>query len=74
MTAKSDIFKDATDRAPKQSTTVRWISAGDHFVNIFNDRLAWMKDVKHFFVVVSKNILKYVHKIIMQEKGKKENP
>ena len=50
------------------------VTAVNHFCYVINDNLTWMQDVYHFFVMVIKNVLEYVHKIIMTQKKKKENP
>lgn len=50
------------------------VTAVNHFCYVINDSLTWMQDVYHFFVMVIKNVLEYVHKIIMTQKKKKENP
>ena len=49
------------------------VTAVNHFCYVINDNLTWMQDVYHFFVMVIKNVLEYVHKIIMTQKKKKEN-
>ena len=50
------------------------VTAVNHFCYVINDNLTWMQDVYHLFVMVIKNVLEYVHKIIMTQKKKKENP
>lgn len=45
-----------------------------HPVNIPGDGLAGVKDIKHFFIMVSKNLLKDVHETIMQDMSAESNP
>ena len=33
------------------------IAAVDHFIHVFDDRVMGMKNINHFFIMVSKNIL-----------------
>lgn len=74
MAAKGDKFKRTTGRTSVQSAAKGRVSTVDHFFNIFDNGLSWMKEIDHFFVMVSKNVLKYVHKTIMKENGTKGNP
>lgn len=74
MAAEGYKFKRTTGRASVHGAAKGGIPAMDHFFNILNNGLAWMKKIDHFFVMVSKNVLKYIHKIIMRENGTKRNP
>ena len=42
-------------------------------IDIINDSRTWMKDIKHFFIMVPKDVLKDVHKIIMKDLVMKNN-
>ena len=73
--AEGNKFKSATGRAAIHGTAKCRITAVNHSVNIFNDRLAGMQSINNLFVVIFENVLKYVaHKIIMKEKEKENNP
>ena len=74
VTAKRDKFKIATLRAPIHGTTKRRVTTINHLLDVFNDSIARMKGVNHFFIMIGKNSLKDIHTIIMQEKRKKNNP
>lgn len=67
-------FEHTTGRAPVHGSTKGRIPAMNHFFNILDNSLPRMKNIYHFFIMVCKNILKYVHKSIMREKGTKRNP
>ena len=54
--------------------TERRITTVKHPVNIPGDGLSGMEDIKHFFIMVSKNFLEYVHKTIMQNMSAESNP
>ena len=55
-------------RANVHGTAKGSITTVNHFFDIFNDGFTWMKCINHFFIMVSKNVLKYVHISIMKEK------
>ncbi len=50
------------------------ITAINHLINVFKFSITWMKGVFNFFKVFTKNLLENVHKLIMKEVERKENP
>lgn len=50
------------------------ITAVDHFINVFHFRFSGMEGIFNFFIIVGKNLLKYIHKTIMKENGRKRKP
>ena len=57
FTAERDKLKLSAVGTAIHGTTKGGIAAVDHFFNIFDDRVTGMKKIKHFFIMVSKNIL-----------------
>lgn len=74
MAPEGDKFKRTTGRASIHGAAKGGVPAVDHFFNILNNGLSRMKKIDHFFIMVSKNVLQYVHKTIMRENGTKRNP
>ena len=74
MAAERDKFKSAAMGAPIHGAAVRRVPAVDHFFDVFHDNGTGMKDIFDFFVMFFKNLLKDVHKSIMQEMGEERNP
>ena len=50
------------------------ISTVDHLIDIFHFGIPGVESIYNFFIMVSKNFLKDIHKTIMQENGTKRNP
>lgn len=46
----------------------------DHFIDIVYLSFSGMESIYNFFIMVSENSLKDIHKTIMQENGTKRNP
>ena len=67
MASERDKFKFPAVGTAKHRTTKRRVSAVDHFFNVFHDDRTWMEDIFNLFIVVFKNLLENVHKIIMKE-------
>lgn len=67
-------FEHATGRASVHGTTKGWIPAMNHFFNILDNSLSWMKNIYHFFIMVCKDFLEYIHKTIMKERRTKRKP
>ena len=74
VAAERDKFKFPAFVTGIHGPTERRVTAVKHPVNIPDDGLAWMEDIKHFFIMVSKNFLEYVHKTIMQDMSAESNP
>ena len=74
MAAERDKFKFAAMGAPIHGAAVRRIPTVDHLLNVFHDNGTGMKDIFDFFVMLFKNLLKDVHKSIMQEMRAESNP
>lgn len=50
------------------------VATVDHLGDVFHFNISGMKRILNNFVVVFKNLLKDVHKMIMKEMGQKNNP
>ena len=75
MAAKRNKFKSSTFAATIHCATKRRVTAVDHALDIFNNRLSRAQCINHFFVIISKDVLKYIaHKIIMEDKEQENNP
>ena len=74
VAAERDIFEVAAFRAAVHGTAKRGVTTVDHLLDVFNDSVAGMKSINHFFVMISKDFLKDIHKISMKEMKEKENP
>ena len=57
FTAERDKLKLSAVRTAIHGTAKGGIAAVVHFFNIFDDRVTGIKKIKHFFIMVSKNIL-----------------
>ena len=73
MAAEGDKFKFAAVSTAIHGTAIRRIPAVDHFFNVFHNNGTGVKDIFDFFVVFFKNLLKDVHKNIMQEMRSESN-
>ena len=74
MAAKGDEFKFPTMNTAIHGAAKRGIPTVNHFFDVFHDNGTGMKDIFYFFIVFYKNLLKYIHKSIMQEMWSKSNP
>ena len=74
VAAERDKFEFPTFVTSKHGATERRITTVKHPVNIPGDGLAGVEDIKHFFIMVSKNFLKDVHETIMQDMSAESNP
>ena len=74
VAAERDKFEFTTLIAAIHGTTERRVTAVKHPVNVPNDGLPGMENVKHFFIMVFKDVLKNVHKIIMKDLIVENNP
>ena len=74
MAAKGYEFKFATMSTAIHGTAKRRIATVNHLFDVFHDNGTGMKDIFYFFIVFYKNLLKYIHKSIMQEMWSKSNP
>ena len=74
VAAERDKFKLTTFVTAIHGTAERGITTVKHPVDIPNDGLSGMEDIKHFFIVVFKDVLKNVHKIIMKDLIVENNP
>ena len=72
--AKRSEFKFTTRGASKHDTAIGRIPAIYHLLDVFHNNRPRMESVLNFFVIISKNVLEYIHKTIMKEKGRKRNP
>ncbi|VYS77197.1 Uncharacterised protein [Blautia glucerasea] len=73
VTAESNEFKFTAMRASIHGTTIGRIPAVNHLLNVFHNNRARMECIFNFFVMIPKNFLKYIHKIIMKENVLKRN-
>ena len=74
MAAEGDKFKFATFITAKHGPAKRRVTADKHPVNIPDDRLSGMENIKHFFIMVIKDVLKDIHKTIMRDLATESNP
>lgn len=74
VAAERDKFEFTALIAAIHGTTERRVTAVKHPVNVPDDGLPGMEDVKHFFIMVFKDVLKNVHKIIMKDLIVENNP
>ena len=65
VTAERNEFKFTTFRAAVHGTAIRRVTAINHLLDVFNHSVARMKSIYHFFIMICKNFLKDIHKIIM---------
>ncbi|MGF7146087.1 hypothetical protein HNQ56_004536 [Anaerotaenia torta] len=63
---KSNIFKVTIKRAAPEDAVIGRVSAMDHLINIFKNGRPGMKLVEDMFIIIGKNLLKYVHRSILQ--------
>ena len=74
VTAERDKFKLATFVTTIHGTAERGVAAVKHPVYIPDDGLSGMEDIKHFFIMFFKDVLKNIHKIIMNDLVTENNP
>ena len=74
VAAERDKFKFSTFVTAIHGPTKRRVTTVKHPVNVPDDRLSGMKDIKHFFVMVIKDVLKDIHEIIMRDLVTENNP
>ena len=67
MATEWNEFPFVAVRTDVHGTAKRSITTVNHFFNIFNDGFTWMKCINHFFIMVNKNVLKFIHTFIMKE-------
>ena len=74
MATERDKFKFPTLITAIHGAAERRITAVKHPVNIPDDGLPGMENIKHFFIMVIKDVLKDVHKTIMRDLMTENNP
>ena len=74
VTSERYKFKISTMRAAVHGTAESGIATVNHLIDIFHLRISGMKSIFNFFIIVGKNLLKYIHKTIMKENGRKRKP
>ena len=67
MASKRNKFELSAFRTAVHSTTIRRITTVDHLIHVFNDRITWMEYIKHFFIMITKNLLQDIHEIIIED-------
>ncbi len=65
VTAERNEFKFTTFRAAVHGTAIRRVTAINHLLDVFNHSVARMKSIYHFFIMICKDFLEDIHKIIM---------
>ena len=50
------------------------VTTMNHLLDVFDDSVARMKSIYHFFIVIGKDFLEDIHGTIMKEMKEKENP
>lgn len=71
MTAKGNKLKLAAVRAGKHGAAVRRIAAVNDLINIFQDNGSGLERVFNYFIIIGKNLLYHIHKIIMNQTERK---
>lgn len=74
MAAERDEFKFAAVGTAIHGAAKRGIPTIDHLLDVFHNNRTWMKGIFNFLIVFFKNLLKNIHKSIMQELGTESNP
>ena len=74
VTSKRNEFEFSAMSAGVHAPSKRRITTVDHPIDIFHLSISGMKSIFNFFIIVSKNFLSYIHKIIMRERDTKRNP
>ena len=72
MAAKRDKLKMAAKRAAIHGAAKGGVTTVDHSVDVFGLCAAGMESIYDFFIMVTKNILKYVHGIHYEGGGRKK--
>ena len=73
VAAKRNKLKISAFGTAIHGATVGRVTTMDHLIHVFDNGIAWMKDIYHFFIMVGKNLLQDVHETIMKENGTKKN-
>ena len=71
LTAERREFHISAVRAGVHGAAKGRIAAVDHLGDVFHFYISWMKRMFNNFIIVFKNVLKNVHKIIMKRNGEK---
>ena len=65
VTSEGNEFKFPTFGAAVHGTAIRRITTINHLLDVFNNCVARMKSIYHFFIMIGKDFLENIHKIIM---------
>ena len=75
LIAEFNRFFNAGEHKPKQHRPAKSrVTTMNHLLDVLDDSVARMKGVNHFFIVIGKDFLEYIHVINMREMKEKENP
>lgn len=74
VAAERDKFKFSTFVTAIHGTAERRVTTVKHPVDIPDDGLPGMEEIKHFFIMVFEDVLKNVHKRIMKDLATENNP
>ena len=74
MAAKWDEFQMTAFWTCIHGATVRRVATVNHFSNILYLRSTGVKSIQYFLIVICKNLLENIHRIIMMQQMAKENP
>ena len=66
VTSEGNEFKFPTFGAAVHGTAIRRITTINHLLDVFNYCVARMKSIYHFFIMIGKDFLENIHKIIMK--------
>ncbi len=66
VTSERYEFHISTFGTSVHSATERRVTTMNHLLDVFNNSISRMKDVKHFFIMIDKYFLEYIHETIMQ--------
>ena len=65
VTSEGNEFKFPAFGAAVHGTAIRRVTAINHLLDVFNHSVARMKSIYHFFIMICKDFLEDIHKIIM---------
>lgn len=74
VAAERNKFEFAAFVTTIHGTAERRVTAVEHPVNIPDDGLPGMEKIKHFFIMVFKDVLENIHKSIMNDLATENNP
>ena len=74
VAAEGDEFEFTAGRTAVHGAAKGRIATVNHLIDIFHFRIPGVESIYNFFIMVSKNLMKDIHKTIMQENDTKTPP